>query len=161
MKMRLKEAALAMPAESLLAALQGERDPEVLEALGAALATKASNAENPGLIQPLLARATGDSDPALRAAAVRGLRGVPSVEFMEKNGGVVTYEQLVRDASPRCARRWRTTSSPRARTSTAAMTAGCPKRRCRWRRRRRTLRWRRSCCARSPWRPWATRRWSR
>ncbi|QQR43722.1 HEAT repeat domain-containing protein [Myxococcus xanthus] len=99
-KMRLKEAALAMPAESLLAALQGERDPEVLEALGAALATKASNAENPGLIQPLLARATGDADPALRAAAVRGLRGVPSVEFMEKNGSVVTYEQLVRDASP-------------------------------------------------------------
>ncbi|ABF92003.1 hypothetical protein MXAN_6493 [Myxococcus xanthus DK 1622] len=99
-KMRLKEAALAMPAESLLAALHGERDPEVLEALGAALATKASNAENPGLIQPLLARATGDADPALRAAAVRGLRGVPSVEFMEKNGGVVTYEQLVRDASP-------------------------------------------------------------
>jgi len=99
-KMRLKEAALAMPAESLLAALNGERDPDVLEALGAALATKASNAEAPDLIQPLLARATGDSDPALRAAAVRGLRGVPSVEFMEKNGGVVTYEQLVRDASP-------------------------------------------------------------
>ncbi|MFP2961497.1 hypothetical protein ACLEPN_27735 [Myxococcus sp. 1LA] len=99
-KMRLKEAALAMPAESLLAALSDERNPEVLEALGAALATKASNAENPGLIQPLLARATGDADPALRAAAVRGLRGVPSVEFMEKNGGVVTYEQLVRDASP-------------------------------------------------------------
>lgn len=99
-KVRLKEAALAMSAESLLAALHGERDPEVLEALGAALATKASNVENPGLIQPLLARATGDADPALRAAAVRGLRGVPSVEFMEKNGGVVTYEQLVRDASP-------------------------------------------------------------
>ncbi|GHG94489.1 HEAT repeat domain-containing protein [Comamonas sp. JC664] len=99
-KMRLKEAALAMSAESLLAAWQGERDPEVLEALGAALATKASNTGAPGLIQPLLARAVGDADPALRAAAVRGLRGVPSVEFMEKNGGVVTYEQLVRDASP-------------------------------------------------------------
>lgn len=66
-KMRLKEAALAMPAESLLAAMSDEQDPEVLEALGAALATKASNAEDPGLIQPLLARATGDSDPALRA----------------------------------------------------------------------------------------------
>jgi HEAT repeat protein len=99
-KMRLKEAALAMPAESLQAALARERDPGVLEALGAALATKASNAESPALVQPLLARATSDSDPAVRAAAVRGLRGVPSVEFMEKNGGVVNYEQLVRDPSP-------------------------------------------------------------
>jgi hypothetical protein len=99
-KWRLKEAALAMPADALLAALAREGDPAVLEALGGALATKASNAESPALVQPLLARASGDADPALRAAAVRGLRGVPSVEFMEKNGGVVTYEQLVRDASP-------------------------------------------------------------
>ncbi|NMO15812.1 HEAT repeat domain-containing protein [Pyxidicoccus fallax] len=99
-KWRLREAALAMPAEGLQAALARETDPAVLEALGGALATKASNAESPALVQPLLARASGDSDPAIRAAAVRGLRGVPSVEFMEKNGGVVTYEQLVRDASP-------------------------------------------------------------
>lgn len=160
-KMRLKEAALAMPAESLLAALHGERDPEVLEALGAALATKASNAENPGLIQPLLARATGDADPALRAAAVRGLRGVPSVEFMEKNGGVVTYEQLVRDASPEV----RAAVADNIVSESADVYSGhdrrVSRRRCRWRRRRRTRRWRRSCCARSPWRPWATRRWSR
>ncbi|MBZ4416242.1 HEAT repeat domain-containing protein [Myxococcus sp. RHSTA-1-4] len=99
-KWRLREAALAMPADALQAALARESDPAVLEALGGALATKASNAESPALVQPLLARASGDSDPAIRAAAVRGLRGVPSVEFMEKNGGVVTYEQLVRDASP-------------------------------------------------------------
>jgi hypothetical protein len=99
-KWRLKEAALAMSPEQLQSALAREGDPAVLEALGAALATKASNAESPALVQPLLARARGDADPALRAAAVRGLRGVPSVEFMEKNGGQVTYEHLVRDASP-------------------------------------------------------------
>lgn len=99
-KLRLKEAAIAMPAETLLAALARERDPAVLEALGAALATKASNAEDPTLVQPLLARASGEADPAVRAAAVRALRSTASVEFMEKNGGVVTYDQLVRDPSP-------------------------------------------------------------
>ncbi|MCP3139239.1 HEAT repeat domain-containing protein [Pyxidicoccus xibeiensis] len=100
LKLRLKEAAIAMPAEALQAALAREKDPAVLEALGAALATKASNAENPSLVQPLLARATGDADPSVRAAAVRSLRAMPSVEFMAKNGGVVNYEQLVRDPSP-------------------------------------------------------------
>ncbi|MFP2904140.1 hypothetical protein ACLESD_03515, partial [Pyxidicoccus sp. 3LFB2] len=99
-KLRLKEAALVMSAEALQAAVASERDPAVLEALGAALSTKASNAENPALVQPLLARASGDSDPSVRAAAVRSLRATPSVEFMEKNGGVVTYEQLIRDSSP-------------------------------------------------------------
>ncbi|AKF83743.1 hypothetical protein MFUL124B02_37685 [Myxococcus fulvus 124B02] len=99
-KARLREAALAMPAAELQAALEREHQPEVLEALGAALATKASHAESPGLVQPLLARAAGDADPAARAAAVRALRATPSVEFMAKNGGVVTYEQLVRDSSP-------------------------------------------------------------
>ncbi|MFP2902969.1 hypothetical protein ACLEQD_42865, partial [Corallococcus sp. 4LFB] len=77
-----------------------ERDPAVLEAVGAALATKASNAQKPELLQPLLSRASQDVDPGLRAAAVRALQGSPSVEFMAKNGGVVTYEQLVRDSAP-------------------------------------------------------------
>lgn len=99
-KLRLREAALAMSADGLQAALSRERDPAVLEALGAALATKASNAEDPTLLQPLLARASGDADASVRAAAVRAMRATPSVEFMEKNGGVVSYEQLVRDASP-------------------------------------------------------------
>ena len=99
-KLRLREASLAMSAEGLQAALARETDPAMLEAMGAALATKASNAEDPTLLQPLLARASGDADPSVRAAAVRAMRGTPSVEFMEKNGGVVNYEQLVRDASP-------------------------------------------------------------
>ena len=99
-KLRLKEAAIAMSPEGLQAAFSRERDPAMLETLGAALATKASNAEAPELVQPVLARASGDSDPAVRAAAVRSLRAVGSVEFMAKNGSVVTYEQLARDPSP-------------------------------------------------------------
>lgn len=96
----LKEAALAMPPGELLAALEAERDPAVLEALGAALATRASNTQDASLLRPLLQRAMKDSDPTLRAAAVRGLRGTGSVEFLEKNADVATYAQLVRDPSP-------------------------------------------------------------
>jgi HEAT repeat protein len=99
-KDRLKLAARVMPAEQLLAAVQDERDPDTLEALGAALAGKAGFTEDTTLIQPLLARAAGDADPALRAAAVRGLRGTGSVDSMAKNGNVITYEQLVRDSAP-------------------------------------------------------------
>jgi cell pole-organizing protein PopZ len=99
-KLRMKEAAIAMSPEALQAAFSRERDPAMLEVLGAALATKASNAESPELVQQVLARASTDGDPAVRAAAVRSLRAVGSVEFMAKNGSVVTYEQLVRDPSP-------------------------------------------------------------
>ena len=74
-KERLKMAARAMPADQLMAAVQQERDPDVLEALGAAVAGKASFSEDASLVQPLLARAASDADPALRAAAVRGLKG--------------------------------------------------------------------------------------
>ncbi|RKG66241.1 hypothetical protein D7V80_20390 [Corallococcus sp. CA054B] len=99
-RLRLKEAAIAMSPETLGRAVSQERDPAVLEAVGAALATKASNAQKPELLQPLLSRASQDADPGLRAAAVRALQGSPSVEFMAKNGDVVTYEQLVRDSAP-------------------------------------------------------------
>ncbi|QRN96405.1 HEAT repeat domain-containing protein [Archangium violaceum] len=99
-KERLKVAARAMPADELLAIIQQERDPDTLEALGAALASKASFSEDATLLQPLLARAAGDAEPGLRAAAVRGLRGTGSVDVMAKNGGVVTYEQLIRDSAP-------------------------------------------------------------
>lgn len=99
-RLRLKEAAIALPPEALGRAVSQERDPAVLEAVGAALATKASNAQRPELLQPLLSRASQDADPTLRAAAVRALKGSPSVEFMAKNGDVVTYEQLVRDSAP-------------------------------------------------------------
>jgi HEAT repeat protein len=99
-RVRLKEAAIAMSPDALRAAVAQERDPAVLEVVGAALATKASNAESPELVQALLSRASQDADPTLRAAAVKALRGTPSVEFMQKNGNVITYEQLARDPAP-------------------------------------------------------------
>jgi hypothetical protein len=99
-KARLKLAARTLPADQLLAALAQERDADTLEALGGALAGKAGFDNNASLLQPLLARAMSDADPALRAAAVRGLQGSGSVEVMAKNGNVVTYEQLIRDSSP-------------------------------------------------------------
>ena len=99
-RIRLKEAAIAMSADSLRAAVSQERDPAVLEVVGAALATKASNSEKPELVQALLSRASQDADPRLRAAALKALKGTPSVEFMAKNGNVITYEQLARDSAP-------------------------------------------------------------
>jgi hypothetical protein len=95
----LKEAALRLPVEELRAALAAERDPRVLEALGVALATRASNAGQPALIGPILERARADQDPALRAAALRGLRGVGSVEMMQQ-ARAGSYAELVRDPSP-------------------------------------------------------------
>jgi hypothetical protein len=97
---QLKMAAKALPAEELLALVSREREPDVLEALGAALVSKAGFVEDPTLVQPLLQRALSDSDPNLRAAAVKGLRATGSVDLMARNGNVVTYEQLIRDSSP-------------------------------------------------------------
>jgi HEAT repeat protein len=100
MKALLKEAALTMPVEELLAAVAAERDPAMLEVLGAALATRASYDEDPGLVAPLLERAALDGDPQLRAAAVRALRATGSVETMAALGGEVSYELLVQDPEP-------------------------------------------------------------
>ncbi|HSP77355.1 MAG TPA: HEAT repeat domain-containing protein [Myxococcaceae bacterium] len=99
MKEMLKEAALGMPPEELIAAIEREGEPSILEALGAALAVRASNTDDPKLLQPLLRRAMKDGDPSLRAAAVRGLRGIGSTEIMAKNTDVASYEQLIRDSS--------------------------------------------------------------
>lgn len=99
MKTLLKEAALSMPVEELRAAFEAERDPKVLEALGAALATRSSNAADPKLAKPILDRARHDGDPAARAAALRGLRGTGSVEMMEKNQAG-TYADFARDPAP-------------------------------------------------------------
>jgi HEAT repeat protein len=96
----LKEAAPTMALDALLDAVATERDPALLEALGAALASRASYEENPALLERLFDRAAADADPALRAAAVRALRATGSVETMTALGDAVTYESLVRDPSP-------------------------------------------------------------
>ena len=100
MRLRLKESAMTLSPQVLQEAVGRETDPDVLEVLGQALASQAGNAQEPALLQPLLQRATRDADPALRAGAVKGLRGVGSVELLAKGGEGVTYEQLVRDPSP-------------------------------------------------------------
>lgn len=100
MKEMIKDSALAMPVDELIAAIVRERDPAVLEALGVGLATRSSNSEDPKLVRPLLERAMKDADPSLRAAAVRGLRGIGSVEVLEKNADVASYAHLLRDSSP-------------------------------------------------------------
>jgi hypothetical protein len=96
----LKEAALTMSTDELRAAVAAERDPAALEALGAALATRASYDEDPTLLQVLLERAARDSDPRMRAAALRGLRATGSVESMTSFDDSLGYEALVRDPSP-------------------------------------------------------------
>jgi len=99
MKVLLKEAALTMPVGELQQAFANERDPEVLEALGAALATRASNSQDFTVVEPILDRARSDADPALRAGSLRGMRATGSVEIMEKSGRV-SYEDFVRDPAP-------------------------------------------------------------
>jgi HEAT repeat protein len=99
LEMILKEGALRLPLEELRAAFAAERDPRMLEALGVALATKASNAGDPAIVGTVLERARADGDPALRAAALRGLRGTGSVEMMAKARGP-SYSDFVRDPAP-------------------------------------------------------------
>jgi hypothetical protein len=96
----LKEAAPTVPLDELIRAVADERDPALLEALGAALATRASYEEKPELVQALLDRSVTDGDPALRAAAVRALRATGSVETMAALGDGVTYADLARDPAP-------------------------------------------------------------
>lgn len=96
----LQEAALAMSDEALLRALANEDDPAMLEALGAAIASKAEMTGNPALVRDLVARAAGDEDPKARAALVRALRGTGSVELMKSSGVDLGYGDLINDASP-------------------------------------------------------------
>ena len=99
MRELFKESSLALPFDELKQAFEVERAPVVLEVLGAALAARSMRAPNPAFLQPVLERARNDADPAVRAAAVRSLRGTGSVEAMERlrDPG---YAQLMRDASP-------------------------------------------------------------
>lgn len=96
----LVEAALVTPDEVLLRQLEREDDPAMIEALAAALANKAETVGDATLVAGLLKRALQDTDPARRAAAVRGLKGTGSVELMRASGTDVDYERLIRDESP-------------------------------------------------------------
>lgn len=95
----LKESAIALTPEELRAAFLRERDPQVVESLGAALAARAARNQEPELVKTPLARAVSDSDPAVRAASVRSLRGIGSVEAMVETRSP-GYERLIRDPAP-------------------------------------------------------------
>jgi HEAT repeat protein len=95
----LKESTLSLPPEQVRAAFLRERDPQIVEALGAALAARTARTGDPSIIKPQLERATNDGDPAVRAAAVRSLRGIGSVESMVA-AGTPGYERLIRDPAP-------------------------------------------------------------
>ncbi|AKT39800.1 hypothetical protein [Chondromyces crocatus] len=98
MKFLIKEAALAMPPEELSALFAGERDPGLVEALGVALATRASNTRDFSLLDPVIDRARAEADPKLRAAALGGMRGIASVEVLQQKR--ISYEDFMRDPSP-------------------------------------------------------------
>lgn len=83
----------------LRAAFAAERDPAVIEALGAAIAARVARKGGEGSLAPVLARAASDRDPAARAAAIRGLRGVGAVEVMARDGAL-GYAELIRDPAP-------------------------------------------------------------
>jgi len=95
----LKESTLAISGGELQAAFSREKDPQVIEALGAALAARTARTRDMNFIKPQLDRAVRDADPAVRAAAVRSLRGIGSVEAIAETRST-GYEQLIRDAAP-------------------------------------------------------------
>ena len=95
----LKESAIALDPDALRSAFARETDPQLVEALGAALASRMARTSNLELIKPQLDRATTDGDPAVRAAAVRSLRGIGAVEAMHATRSP-GYERLILDAAP-------------------------------------------------------------
>lgn len=95
----LKESSIAIDPDALRTALMRENDPQLVEALGAALAARTARTRELALIKPQLDRAVQDSDPAVRAAAVRSLRGIGSVEAMREARGP-GYERLIVDPAP-------------------------------------------------------------
>ena len=99
LRRHLRERAPAIPEAELRAAFEREHDPAMIEELSGALAARMARLGEPEALRAPLSRAMSDSDPAARAAAVRGLRGTGSVEAMAKLGAV-DYTRLIRDPAP-------------------------------------------------------------
>lgn len=95
----LKEAARSLPIHELQALFESEKDPEVIEALSAALAARVAQSGEHAAIKPVLMRAASEPEPAARAAAIRGLRGISSVETMAKLSPL-EYADLIQDPAP-------------------------------------------------------------
>lgn len=99
MRQLFDQSSLSLPLEELVHAFGVERDPEVLEVLGAAIASRSSRMSDPTLIRPVVERIQSEREPAARAASVRALRGIGSVEAMSEVKGP-QYDTLIRDHSP-------------------------------------------------------------
>jgi hypothetical protein len=99
MRELFKEASIGLPFEELRRAFAAEREPEVLEVLGAAIAARSSRESNPSYLRPVLERITFEPEAEARAASVRALRGIGSVGAMAQLDGP-RYDRLIRDASP-------------------------------------------------------------
>lgn len=98
LRRQLRELAPAIPESELRAAFQQEQEPAMIEELSGALAARMARLAQPEALRDPLKRAQSDADPAARAAALRGLRGIASVEAMAGLG--VDYQQLMRDPAP-------------------------------------------------------------
>ena len=99
LRRQLRERAPTIPEAELRAAFEREHDPVMIEELSGALAARMARLGEPEALRAPLSRAMSDSDPAARAAAVRGLRGTGSVEAMAKLG-TVDYTRLIHDPAP-------------------------------------------------------------
>jgi len=99
LRRQLRERAPTIPEAELRAAFEREHDPVMIEELSGALAARMARLGEPEALRAPLSRAMSDSDPAARAAAVRGLRGTGSVEAMAKLGSV-DYTRLIHDPAP-------------------------------------------------------------
>ncbi|HEU0035278.1 MAG TPA: hypothetical protein VFQ53_31850 [Kofleriaceae bacterium] len=91
----LREAAPDLDERELVAAFEAERDPAMIELLGAALAARTDRLGEPGPLRTVAARALEAGDPAARAAATRALRGTSALEHAPE-----LYKRLVQDGSP-------------------------------------------------------------
>lgn len=99
LRRQLRERAPTIPEAELRAAFEREHDPVMIEELSGALAARMARLGETEALRAPLSRAMSDSDPAARAAAVRGLRGIGSVEAMAKLGSV-DYTRLIHDPAP-------------------------------------------------------------
>lgn len=95
MRTLLQESAVQLPPAQLRAAFSRETDPAVVEHLAAALAARTERGIDDGAMQAVAQRALHDPDPAVRAAALRGLQKTSATT---STGDL--YTRLVRDPSP-------------------------------------------------------------
>lgn len=91
----LQESAVQLPPAQLRAAFSRETEPALVEHLAAALAARTERGVDDGAMQTVAQRALHDPDPAVRAAALRGLQKTSATT---STGDL--YTRLVRDPSP-------------------------------------------------------------